>query len=272
MKRIFAVAAWVTACVLVLFLAVPVRAADLYHGGMKDGALAPVSSSWTGFYVGGNVGYGWDSSTSLGALQNLGGLKYVFNGRAQPSGWLAGFGGGFNFEPGTTIGFPNSVSIKPVIGVEVDTSLTDIADTSRTTITVTQGGLSPTKTIGTVASHVDWLATIRARAGVLAFSDTTFLYGTGGLAFGGVSNDATSALAQAGGNETRVGYVVGGGIEYKVSPTWSFKTEYLYFDLGDSKVNGSLDDSPTGTKVNNRFNVIRTGVNFKIGADLLPLN
>ena len=34
----------------------------------------------------------------------------------------------------------------------------------------------------------------------------------------------------------RTGYVVGGGLEYAMSPAWSVKAEYQYIDLGRSIV------------------------------------
>jgi len=32
-------------------------------------------------------------------------------------------------------------------------------------------------------------------------------------------------------NDFLTGWTIGGGIEWKVSPTWSFKVEYLHFDF-----------------------------------------
>ena len=34
-------------------------------------------------------------------------------------------------------------------------------------------------------------------------------------------------------NNTLTGWTVGGGVEWKVSPTWSIKVEYLHFDFSN---------------------------------------
>jgi len=33
-------------------------------------------------------------------------------------------------------------------------------------------------------------------------------------------------------DDTATGYVAGGGLEYKIGPAWSVKTEYQYINLG----------------------------------------
>ena len=44
-------------------------------------------------------------------------------------------------------------------------------------------------------------------------------------------------------NNTATGYVVGGGVEWKVSPSWSIKAEYLHFDFGNNNENCCNDGS-----------------------------
>lgn len=96
-----------------------------------------------------------------------------------------------------------------------------------------------------------WDGSIRGRLGVLV-TPWTLVYGTGGVAFGRVSGtlsytgtvyectspgfDCTSLVGSATSStsfsQTRVGYTVGGGVEYQFYGPWSARIEYRYTDLG----------------------------------------
>ena len=69
--------------------------------------------------------------------------------------------------------------------------------------------------------------------------DRALFYVTGGLAvtnvkftdsFGSFGNTVVAAISS---NTTRVGWTVGGGIEYAFTNNWSAKAEYLYADFGN---------------------------------------
>jgi outer membrane immunogenic protein len=87
---------------------------------------------------------------------------------------------------------------------------------------------------------VNWLATLRGRAG-LAF-DATLVYVTGGVAFGHVKDSfevkgANSAdLASFTQNKTKVGWTAGVGVEHMVSRHWTARAEFRYVDLGTTAV------------------------------------
>ena len=51
-------------------------------------------------------------------------------------------------------------------------------------------------------------------------------------------NNFNPFLIGAGTNNWRVGYAVGGGVEYAFLNNWSVKLEYLYTDLGRKNNNG----------------------------------
>ena len=88
-----------------------------------------------------------------------------------------------------------------------------------------------------VSQH--WLSTVRGRLG-FAPMQQLYIYGTGGLAIGGVSMNgsvigegAGAAIVWSGSSsDTKAGYAVGGGAEYAINDHWSLKGEYIYFDLG----------------------------------------
>jgi outer membrane immunogenic protein len=77
------------------------------------------------------------------------------------------------------------------------------------------------------------------------------LYVTAGLAYGHTSTSASfieqasldptfDAGATGSINAWRVGWTLGGGVEWMVAPRWSIKGEYLYYDLGSVTVNNTM--------------------------------
>ena len=104
----------------------------------------------------------------------------------------------------------------------------------------------------TASSQLDWFATIRGRLGLVAY-DNWLIYITGGAAFGGVqdslnqnfdwglytkgpSGPSQHEVLGRSHNEAFVGYVLGAGLEYGISPAWSVKFEYQYMDLGFTRL------------------------------------
>ena len=57
----------------------------------------------------------------------------------------------------------------------------------------------------------------------------------GGLAYGSVDNEAVSAGYVNNPNTVVTGYVLGGGIEYKIKHDLSVKVEYQYANLGKNE-------------------------------------
>ena len=175
---------------------------------------------------------------------DMGGPAYV---SVNWSGLYAGVNGGYgwsnrddNLDPaggfgGGQIGF-NLQRGPVVVGVEADLQGAGISDSG-----------------GGVTSSLDWFGSVRGRAGY-AF-DRTLIYATGGFGYGQVTN--------AGVSETQTGWVVGGGTEYKITPVWSAKAEYQYFDL-DAPASG-VAPLGAGTGGHTQFSTFRVGVNYFIG-------
>lgn len=83
----------------------------------------------------------------------------------------------------------------------------------------------------TYGNSISWLATFRGRWG-LAVSDT-LVYATAGIAVGGVKNTfQILGLGDYSASKTRVGWVVGGGVEHMWSRNWTLGLEALFVDLG----------------------------------------
>ena len=87
--------------------------------------------------------------------------------------------------------------------------------------------------------QAQWFGTFRGRAG-FTVTPSFLLYATGGLAFGQVKSasavafTATTDVYAGSLDETRFGWTVGAGGEWMIAPKWSIKAEYLFVDLGRS--------------------------------------
>lgn len=214
-----------------------------------------VAYNWTGFYAGINGGYAFGSSRDVTMSELFPGDdpnsdKY---GSLSPKGGFGGVQAGYNWQTGNF-----------VLGLEGDIQGAGISDkTSR--IGATTDYFLSTK------SQVNWFGTVRPRIGY-AF-DNILIYATGGLAVGGVKYTQNYVdgdyLAHARTNKTRVGFAVGGGVEYAFNEHWTAKLEYQYIDLGRSKMSATEfnDGEPTQytihTKLRTDFHTVRLGVNYK---------
>jgi len=230
------------------------------------------SPRWGGFHVGLDGGYAWDPNVYTTTLPVLAGFDNqeiddfgaVYSGITHSGASALSatgathpivsgvFGGG-------QVGYDHQFGSSFVAGVEADVQGAGIrgrggfvgaASTSFTDV----GSCSLANTAGagcidTVASHVqneksiNWIGTARVRFGYLAMP-TLLVYGTGGLAYGGVSAQTSISQSWSGHDlllspgadgrisDTRVGWTIGGGFEWLFSPNWSVKVEGLYYDLG----------------------------------------
>ena len=225
------------------FCGAPALAADM---PVKAPYAAPVFN-WTGFYVGGNGGYGWnDRDPSVGIINNLGATAGPFPGVSAHGG----FGGaqlGYNWQASSW-----------VVGWEADIQAADISASS--TSTVGANNLFQKKS-------VDYFGTVRGRLGY-AFGQL-LVYGTGGFAYGGVHNqDIVNGVANANSSQTKTGYAAGGGFEWALNQVWSAKLEYQHIDLGHTTGLSAPVIPPNGVTIfvsplNNRFDTVRIGLNYK---------
>lgn len=231
---------------LALAAVAPAGAADLgpYRPRTTPEAFveAPAIYSWRGFYAGVNGGYAWGSGD---ATIVSGGVATGALDAIDPEGWLAGGHVGYNAQFGAF-----------VLGAEADLSGGDVSGS--------QGGFIGGGAVAAGASsEVNWLSTVRARAGLSA--DRVLFYVTGGVAWA----DMDFALAGADGSafsggDTLTGYALGGGVEWALSPNWSARAEYLYIDLEDAKIAGLEGGvTPATATFDNAFHTMRVGLSYK---------
>lgn len=146
----------------------------------------------------------------------------ITNNSAEPSGAELGAQLGYNWQTGSL-----------VIGGETDLQFSDADDV-----------LAPWKFSN------PWFGTARGRLGFAA--NNILVYGTAGLAYGGI-NVESGGLSES---KTHFGWALGAGMEVGLTQNWSAKAEYIYFDLADRT-------RLIGTSNGFESNLLRLGVNYR---------
>ncbi|MGP0089656.1 MAG: outer membrane protein [Xanthobacteraceae bacterium] len=230
---------------------------------------APAAYSWTGFYIGGNLGYGYGGgSTSFSgnpateALIANGTIPSSLGGWGQSNSPLGGGQVGYNLQAG-----------RFVYGIETDLDYGHVSS-SLTTIVPLTFPLSPSTTTTAVQS-LNYLGTVTGRAGFLPWAPL-LLYADGGFAYGGASassflvsnNGAASGFSEK--TALLTGWTAGGGLEYAffadepLWSRWSAKLEYGYYDLG--KLSQTYNLTPAGfmtTSTAFKGHMFHAGLNYK---------
>jgi outer membrane immunogenic protein len=202
-------------------------AADLPSRAPPPVYLPPVPIfSWTGLYLGGQIGYAWDRDS-----ENL--------GFSEPPVIVDGV----VLFPGAFINDSFSSSPQGVIGgahigynLQINQWVAGLEGTVDGT-SISKSAFDPFSGLS-VGTRADIQGSIRARAGIAW--DRFLVYATGGAAFTGIRNtynDTTGFVTGVPGtsetiSRTRAGWTVGGGIEYAITNNWSVRAEYRYSDFG----------------------------------------
>jgi outer membrane immunogenic protein len=260
MKKLLIAAAGIMA----LGLSAPAGAADLAARPYTKAPPMPIAEvyNWTGFYIGGHIGYGWehtnsDSFTPAGALTST---------TSDPSGV---FGGG-------QIGYNWQFSPNWLLGVEADASGSDL---HQTTTTCSATGCA------SAAHQLDDFGTVRGRLGYVI--NNALLYGTGGWAWGHSNTDRTVTCVVAGGgvcpggpspspltgavssaSGMESGWVAGAGVEWMFAPHWTAKIEYQHMEFDNIVRDFAYAGFPTAarhTVSDSTVDTVRVGVNYIFG-------
>jgi TonB-dependent siderophore receptor len=253
----------------------------------KGGPLLPAAyaANWTGFYLGGQAGYGWGDnhgaynfSTPIGVITPLG---VVGSGPLthDAQGVIFGAHGGYNrqFDSNLVLGLEASVDGATLMRRE------------------TLGGSNANHDQALLTSMVqsDIQGSLRGRAGYAI--GRLLPYVTGGLAIGhfGTQSDLAGGVTPVAPPPpyfyppthpvfngfathgldwtTRLGWTVGGGAEWAVSDHWSIRGEYRYSEFG------TVSDTPTVASPGISYgggrrldqNQFQIGASYKFGDSLL---
>lgn len=182
--------------------ATPAYSADIYKPAAEPAYTPPsareVASGW---FLGGLVGYGLADIDLSAAAGNF---------DFEPDGAIGGGMLGWNYNTG-----------RMLFGVEGD---------------ILAGDMEASQVFGgnTVNASVDWLAGLRARAGVYA-APGFLLFGTLGYGWADIDLPVTGATGGAG-SEVFSGIQYGGGAEVALSERWNLRLDYIYTDLDSETI------------------------------------
>jgi outer membrane immunogenic protein len=212
----------------------------------------PPAFSWTGCYIGGNVGGAWARSNWSDSLF---GLNW---GNISDTRFIGGFQGGCNYQFGNP-GF--------VIGVEGDFDWVGNNNGGRTV--VVPAGFPGAGDVISLSSNDTRIATLAGRFGYGV--DHALFYGKFGAGWVGNNGftivDQTTGAAFVGTNSnTASGWMAGAGLEYAFTNNWTAKIEYDYIGLpGRSFVlPGVLVPALAGDTITSNHNVqmVKFGINY----------
>lgn len=183
-------------------------AADLPRRSPPPVFVPPPLFTWTGVYLGGDIGYAWGTDRVSALFDAI---------SSSPQGVVGGGHIGYNYQINQF-----------VLGLEGDV----------------QGANFRNNIVGPFTgtayyTNVPIQGSVRGRLGFAW--DRTLFYVTGGAAFADVDHSYYGGLVTAGlpfgyfnRSSARVGWTVGAGVEYALSNNWSVRGEYRYSDFGSS--------------------------------------
>ena len=243
------------------------------------------SGPWNGFYIGGHAGYGWglpDTKITGTEAERVfpragaplaNGRDGTFDGNVNNDvdGFTGGMHAGYNFQLSNI-----------VVGFEGDYDFGELdgGGKARLSSTRVDAVQNPPKYMK-FDNQIEDLASFRGRLGYTTGS--LLFYGTGGVAWANWTGSATSPPAIIGGvadengtfnygDDLLVGWVAGGGLEYKVSSILSLRAEVLHYDFGKEKIGHNEDLEDVGIDAGNieailgsqrvEVNQVRIGATF----------
>jgi outer membrane immunogenic protein len=215
MKRIRMMSVPVVA--LTALAAVPAIGADMATKAPPAPVYAPPPFTWTGFYVGGNVGGGWAQ----------GNVTDTVTGGSFGTGSVGAFVGGgqvgFNYQVGNV-----------VWGVE---GLFDGVASGNNNSSNIVTGLTGDQFQAN--ANARWLATAAGRVGLTGPGFDHWLFyakgGGGWVGYNASVTDVTTGIGASTSN-SQAGWMAGGGVEWAFAQNWTARVDYQYIGLNGFSV------------------------------------
>jgi len=196
--------------------------------------------NWTGFYIGPNIGGGWES---FNITDTLTGLSFGSNTR---SAFIGGGQVGFNYQ------------VSPFFVIGAEGFFDGIANNNNTGI----GVVIPRVGLVTASLQPDWVATLAGRIGFTGPGfDHWLFYAKGGGGWIQASATINTPLATFSESRTVSGWMAGAGIEWAFAPNWTARIDYQFIGLENTTVAPRfLVD--TFTTSNAEVQTLTVGVNY----------
>ena len=220
------------------------RAPIIAKAPVYKGPAGPTAYQWTGFYVGGQLGAGWGSTS------------WTFDGFAKTDMHAAGLLGGGN------VGFDYQLG-RWVFGVQGDMNWTNV----RAVAPCANGFFYNCE------AEMNWLATVNGRIGY-AYWDRLLVYAKGGLA---IARDRDVFVCNTGSqptppvtltgcpsrtdSNTKAGWTIGWGSEFGLTQNVSVSGEISYFNLGSEHANLA----GTAAEIQRDGFISSVGLHFRFG-------
>jgi outer membrane immunogenic protein len=196
---------------------VPAVAADLPTKAPPAPVYAPLPFTWTGFYIGANVGGAWGQGT---VTDNATGGTF---GTGERGAFAGGGQLGYNYQIGNV-----------VFGVEG--FFDGIASGNNNTSNIVTG-LAGNQFQGN--ANATWVSTVGGRLGFTGPGFDHWLFyakgGGGWVGYDSTVSDLTNGLS-AKTSSSQGGWMAGAGIEWAFAPNWTARVDYQYIGLNGFSV------------------------------------
>lgn len=243
----------------------------LADGAPADAHLAAAPFSWTGYYVGAQLG---GLATFSDVSDPLG--PSIFGNPNVATGPFAGGQIGYNYQAGNI-----------VYGLEAEIAFPEVEGTS------TCSSLSGQFINSNCKVGINAFGALTGRVGLAVGPDgRSLIYGKGGAAWqsGGISLATNDSAAGWYGNPftrghtdlNRWGWTLGAGAEYALTGNWSVKAEYDYASFGDASIgllpsaymdgNGAITENVPARQgqISQTTQLFKLGVNYRLGDHAAP--
>jgi len=227
-------------------------------------AATPIANyDWTGFYVGGHMGYAggnsnWTANPTQAGLPSASGsvdMTLPLYDPGEAGSFLMGLQGGYNYM----------LTNRMVLGVEADASFPAFRNLSGLSIGGLSNFISPVVGAANYGENVLSMGTVRGRVGYAP--GNWLFYVTGGFAW---TYDQLSLTQIASGVADspflwRIGWSAGVGAEVPVAPSWTAKGEFLW--TGYPTATAKFPDLGQTIGSNLTLWELRLGLNYHFNGD-----
>jgi outer membrane immunogenic protein len=279
-----------------LSLVLPVVVASAADLPIKAPAYtAPAASSWSGFYLGGELGFRASQTSETFAAESFGGGPLLPAAVANPNAAASEPLNGIALRGNVFAGYNFQVAPRWVLGIEGDVGFAD-QTTNFVGRPLPNQGLATFSPADGIAERTKWDASARTRFGFLV-TPTTLVYATGGAAWQhfDLSTSCKSALcassfllftpfanntltpALTDGSATKLGWTIGAGVETSLGGHWFARADYRFADFGPTTFTithfstfASFNPLVNTADVPLRTHTVSFGLAYKFGDEVAP--